>query len=158
MNKKGFTLIELLVVIAIIGILASVVLISFPGASKQAKDSRVISAISQARTVMTYVCNNEGCGAFTSTHDDMKTLWKEIERNFGDNEIDTDTTKDRGIYGKAGTTDSACIWAELNSKSKGYYCADMTGMAGSTTTDFTATYCNGTDATNGWKCPGGLTD
>ena len=39
-RKKGFTLIELLVVIAIIGILASIVLISFPGATKKAKDSR----------------------------------------------------------------------------------------------------------------------
>lgn len=35
-SKKGFTLIELLVVIAIIGLLASAVMISFPGATKRA--------------------------------------------------------------------------------------------------------------------------
>ena len=38
MNKKGFTLIELLVVIAIIGLLASAVLVSFPGAMQGARD------------------------------------------------------------------------------------------------------------------------
>ncbi|PIP31805.1 hypothetical protein COX24_01590 [bacterium (Candidatus Gribaldobacteria) CG23_combo_of_CG06-09_8_20_14_all_37_87_8] len=33
--KSGFTLLELLVVISIIGVLASVVLVSFPGAQKK---------------------------------------------------------------------------------------------------------------------------
>jgi prepilin-type N-terminal cleavage/methylation domain-containing protein len=46
----GFTLIELLVVITIIGILASVVLVQFPGAVSRAKDSRVVSSMSQLRT------------------------------------------------------------------------------------------------------------
>ena len=38
MKNKGFTLIELLVVIAIIGLLASAVLTSFPGAMQGARD------------------------------------------------------------------------------------------------------------------------
>ena len=80
--KKGFTLIELLVVIAIIGILASIVLVSFPGASKKAKDSRVISAISQARTVMTYVYANDGSYAdFDCDHTDMVNLCAEVASN-----------------------------------------------------------------------------
>ncbi|MDP2951250.1 MAG: type II secretion system protein [bacterium] len=43
MQHKGFTLIELLVVIAIIGLLASVVLVSFPGAVNKAKDTGAFS-------------------------------------------------------------------------------------------------------------------
>jgi prepilin-type N-terminal cleavage/methylation domain-containing protein len=38
-SKKGFTLIELLVVISIIGLLASVILISFPSAMKGVRDA-----------------------------------------------------------------------------------------------------------------------
>jgi len=50
MKNKGFTLIELLVVISIIGILASVVIIQFPEATKRARDGRVISSMGQFRT------------------------------------------------------------------------------------------------------------
>ncbi len=50
MKNKGFTLIELLVVITIIGILASVVVVQFPGAIKRARDGRVISDMGQFRT------------------------------------------------------------------------------------------------------------
>jgi prepilin-type N-terminal cleavage/methylation domain-containing protein len=50
--KKGFTLIELLVVIAIIGILSGVVLTGLSSARTKAKDSRVISNLKQAKTVV----------------------------------------------------------------------------------------------------------
>jgi len=46
----GFTLIELLVVMVIIGILASIVIVQFPGAVKRARDGRVISDMGQLRT------------------------------------------------------------------------------------------------------------
>ena len=50
-KNRGFTLIELLVVIAIIGILASIVLISLRNMTDRAKDTRIKSAMSQARTI-----------------------------------------------------------------------------------------------------------
>ena len=135
--KKGFTLIELLVVIAIIGILASVVLIGFPNATRKAKDSRVISAIGQARTVMIYMGANEGTyTSFTSGHADMATLWAEITANNSDGA--------EGIHG--GTEpQGACIWSQLNAKTNYWYCADSTGVAGfATTNPGAATLCNGT--------------
>jgi len=119
--KKGFTLIELLVVIAIIGILASVVLIGFPNATKKAKDSRVISAIGQARTVMTYIGANEGTyESFSGIHPDMDTLWAEITNNGVGTPMIQAGTEPQG----------ACIYAQLNAKDNYWYCADSLGYAG----------------------------
>ena len=122
--KKGFTLIELLVVIAIIGILASVVLIGFPNATRKAKDSRVIAAIGQARTIMTYIGANDGTyAAFSPTHVDMApSLWPEITTN------DRDGTTP---VAQGGTEpQGACIYAQLSAKDNYWYCADATGVAG----------------------------
>jgi len=139
--KKGFTLIELLVVIAIIGILASVVLIGFPNATRKAKDSRIISAIGQARTVMIYIGANEGTyESFLSTHADMVTLWAEITANNSDGA--------EGIHG--GTEpEGACIWSQLNAKASYWYCADSTGVAGFTGIDPSTLCAGGTSFT----CP-----
>jgi len=126
LRKKGFTLIELLVVIAIIGILASIVLVSFPGATKRAKDSRIISAIGQARTVMTYVYANDGdYDAFTETTpaDDMAPLNTEVTNNGGTLHVNINTD-----------SDEACIWSSMNAASPAYYCADSSGLAGFTDT------------------------
>jgi len=48
--KEGFTLIELLVVISIIGVLATLVLVSFGPAQKQARDTVRKSDLNQFRT------------------------------------------------------------------------------------------------------------
>ena len=136
--KKGFTLIELLVVIAIIGILASVVLIGFPNATRKAKDSRIVSAIGQARTVMTYIDANDGdYDLFSCTHADMITLCTEIANNHPTKGTEPTVVKDA-----ASDSDAACMYSLLNAKTGYWYCADSTGVAGFTTTDpGGATYC-----------------
>ena len=145
--RRGFTLIELLVVIAIIGILASIVLVSFPGATKKAKDSRIISAIAQARTVMTYIYANDGkYDNFTCSHAEMTALCTEVGNNHP-----TKGTNPSFAYAPATISTSTCIFSALNSG--GYYCADSIGLAGSTTTDPGTVGCT---TALGAKCPGGL--
>ena len=149
-KSKGFTLIELLVVIAIIGILASVVLVSFPGASKKAKDSRVISAMSQARTIMTYVQANEGgftAANFSCAIADMTVLCGDIAKN------DLGAAALNFVIVGSGSTSAACISAPLNATANQFYCADDSGVAGRTTGTL-GVICNATTA----RCLGTLID
>ena len=128
--KKGFTLIELLVVIAIIGILASIVLVAFPGATKKAKDSRIVSGISQARTVMVYVSGNDGHYTnFSCTHDEMITLCHEIDTNYGADDTAEPIIASCLTCGPQ-SGPAACIYSPLNAKDDYWYCADSTGVAG----------------------------
>jgi len=132
-SKKGFTLIELLVVIAIIGILASIVLVSFPGATRKAKDSRVISAVAQARTVMTYINANDGnfdnlpgaCDSGNPYYDDMKPLCDEVAANGP-----SDDPTLHLVRNAASNSDRGCVYAKLNAKADYWYCADSDGEAG----------------------------
>jgi prepilin-type N-terminal cleavage/methylation domain-containing protein len=145
--KKGFTLIELLVVIAIIGILASIVLVAFPGATKKAKDSRIVGAISQARTVMVYVYGNDGdYDDYTCSLpvDEMPVLCLEVANNHP-----TKGTNPIIAHSSASNSTAACIYSLLNAKANYWYCADSTGVAGFTTTNPSGT-CTGT---TGGKCP-----
>jgi prepilin-type N-terminal cleavage/methylation domain-containing protein len=58
--NKGFTLLELLIVIAIIGLLASVVMVQFPGATKKARDARRLSDVAQILTALRIYHANTG--------------------------------------------------------------------------------------------------
>ncbi|MDI6883132.1 MAG: type II secretion system protein [Patescibacteria group bacterium] len=139
--RKGFTLIELLVVIAIIGILASIVLVSFPRATAKAKDAKIVSAISQARTVMVYTYADDGnYDAFSCTLSDMTQLCAEVAANHPTSGTNPTITRNA-------LTDSsaACIYSLLNAKSNYWFCADSSGKAGFTTTDpGGAGFCVGT--------------
>lgn len=121
--KRGFTLIELLVVIAIIGILASIVLVSFPGATARARDTRIISAIGQARTVMAFFKANDGTYVnFSAAAQDMPALVEEVKDN-----CQGCSVEDLVIVKKTDNT-AVCMYSELNETDK-YYCADSTGTA-----------------------------
>lgn len=60
--SKGFTLIELLVVVAIIGLLASVVFVSFAGVREDARDARRRADIVQLKTAMELCNADTTCG------------------------------------------------------------------------------------------------
>ncbi len=138
-NKKGFTLIELLVVIAIIGILASIVLVSFPSATKKAKDSRTITALVQARKLMVqaFVTDRNYANFSTTTPVEMPQITPEVLKNSGFNLFVTKKANNLGV----------CMYVVLTVKPNYWYCADSTGKAGYTTTyPATVNFCTVTNA------------
>ena len=72
MQKKGFTVVELIVAIAVIGILASIVLISWRGYQQRTRDNERKSDMSQLAAALgayaiqknDYVGAGSGCGLF----------------------------------------------------------------------------------------------
>jgi len=147
-RKRGFTLIELLVVIAIIGILASIVLVSFPSANNKAKDARVLSAMNQLRDkAAVYYIDNGNYTAFICTLADIKPLCDDIKAK-SKNLADPTIVK--------GATDTAiCAYTQLNAPSTlTYACFDGTGVIGITTTNPGTTACIGAS----YICPAGTTN
>lgn len=118
-KKKGFTLIELLVVITVIAILASTVLVNLRGASERAKDSRITSALSQARAVAEIIYSrdlkyNNLCrtpSALGET-DQLPVLQTEITEN------------GPGTIHCHAIDNSYCVSAKLNDG--GFWCIDGT--------------------------------
>ncbi|MDD5750157.1 MAG: prepilin-type N-terminal cleavage/methylation domain-containing protein [Candidatus Pacebacteria bacterium] len=138
--KKGFTLIELLVVIAIIGILASIVLVSFPSATKKANDSRIMAAVSQA--------NSQAAEFYTT---DSTYTGYTINTNLASDIASKGGSPATGqLYIGTGGA-SYCIASKLNSG--GVYCADSAGLIGkaTATTSACATGCTTC------ACPAGTT-
>ncbi len=107
-NQKGFTLIELLVVIAIIGILSSVVLVGISSTRTKAKDTRIVSDMTQIRNGgESYYHENSTYATYVPD----AALTGDITTNGGTN------------YNLYATTTAYCAEAQLNS---GWYCVDST--------------------------------
>ncbi len=60
MLRKGFTLIELMVVIAVIGILSSIVLVTYPAAQDRANDGVIMTDAAQMRVQAEIVYDEDG--------------------------------------------------------------------------------------------------
>lgn len=100
---------------------------------REKKDPRVVSAIGQARTVMSYVYAQDGnYDNFTkSSPNEMSGISAEIKDNYPDGGV---FAVEHG--GSPATT--TAIYSQLNASYNGktqYYCADSTGNAGYTVTD-----------------------
>ena len=133
-NQKGFTLIELLVVIAIIGILSSIVLVALRGARNKAKDARIISSMSQIRSMAEVLytgssysdvdCTGIGTSC-TCNNSSIKQLCDDI--------LDQNSSASPIFH----VGSEYCVQVSLIDG--GSYCVDSTGYAG--TTDI---YCDPT--------------
>lgn len=60
--KRGFTLIEILVVIAIIGVIASIMFVSFSGSRDKARDAKRKAEVSQFGKLLTLGCYTPDAG------------------------------------------------------------------------------------------------
>lgn len=140
MKTQGFTLIELLVVIAIIGILAGIVLVSLGGARTRARDSRIISDMSQLRTQAEIYYSSDGDYSRVVATDE------EIGK------LDTDISNQNSTLTIQNGTTEYCAYAPLNAPdTPTWYCVDGPEMTAekTTTNPNTTGNCDGTT----YDCP-----
>lgn len=91
------------------------------------RNSRIVSNIDQARTVMTYIHYQEGnYDSFNCEHEVMVTLCHEIDRNYGKE----DGEEPLIAHDAPNNSQAACIYSPLDKKNNHYwYCADSTMRA-----------------------------
>ena len=144
-KKRGFTLIELLVVIAIIGILSSIVLVALRGARNQAQNARIISSMSQIRSMAEVLYSGSSysdmdCPGLGTTSPNCSVCTNSSIRQLCDDIIVQNPTPNLIFH----VGSEYCVQVDLIGG--GEYCVDSTGYAGEVTTqDCDANFTCATD-------------
>lgn len=93
--------------------------------SNKTDDSKIVSAISEARTVMLNIYKDDSdYKNFNCQHPDMSSLCQQAVEGGGAINITKDTT-----------SKNVCVWSPVYAKPNYWYCADSDGRAGFTTTN-----------------------
>ena len=134
--KKGFTLIELLVVISVIGILASIALVSFGPAQKQARDTQRKSDIRQYQNSLEMYANKyNGLFVIKETSVDPSTICLILTGSATG--CPTDPKSGTSPYGYYYQTDASgskyVLWAKLENVAK-YWVNCSNGKVGTVDT------------------------
>jgi len=135
-NKKAFTLIELLVVIGIIGILSSITLVVLNEARNRAKNASIMEELNRVKNIAEMIRID------TENFDDLCDTGNLCTNslNCPGNKytsqlklIESEVIKQGGSINCYTNTNEYCVSSSLN-KETNYYCIDVTGYAGCSTT------------------------
>ena len=118
-KHTGFTLVELLVVIAIIGLLSTIVLVSFGPVRNQAKDTAIKANISQMRLAAEIQYNSASSYAATGSRADYISALAAVESANGTGSVVDEFS-----------ASAYCIQSPL--ATSGNWCVDSTGYIGTT--------------------------
>lgn len=121
-NNKGFTLIEMLVVIAVIGILSAATLTALGPARNKAKDTRIISALNQTKSIAETLYDGT-TGTYPSTVVTGGTPFATLT---------ADVLSNGGILTIIRSTGNVGFAASSVLISGGAYCVDSAGYSGAT--------------------------
>lgn len=121
MLRKGFTLIELMVVIAVIGILASLVLVTYPTAQGRANDGVIMSDADQIRVAAEVFRGINGDYNGLAADDDVDALVTDANGRNG-------AEDDFAFAFPAAGFASYCAFIELNSGK--FWCVDSHYFSG----------------------------
>ena len=122
-NRKGFTLIEILIVVIILGILAAIVIPQFTNASKEAKQSSLVTMVQSLRSQIALfkLQHNDylpGTAPLNGATFDQATFWNQMTL-FSDVTGATNATKtvqfDKGPYMQSIPKNPLCPTTALNS-------------------------------------------
>jgi type IV pilus assembly protein PilA len=117
-KNQGFTLVELLIVIAIIGLLATIVLVSFGPVRNQARDTAIKANMSQMRLAaeIAYITDQ----VYTNTNQGEDYLAA----------LDAANSASPGTLVEVFDADAYCISTTLATNASNHWCIDSTGKMG----------------------------
>jgi len=138
-NRKGFTLIEILIVVIILGILAAIVIPQFTNASKEAKQSALVTMVQSMRSQIALfkLQHNDylpGTAPLNGATFDQATFWNQMTL-FSDVTGATNATKtvqfDKGPYMQSTPKNPLCPTAANSSDvAEGTDVAPVTSVCG----------------------------